>query len=126
MRAYVVACCASLGVVAACGPGDDSDQCSGMVLGDLVITEVLADYGAPTGASGTDEGKEWFEIHNASSAPIELKGLTLEHGRPDDLPEDRKRHVMGEITIPANGYITLGNVLPDLAPDHVNYGYANS
>jgi hypothetical protein len=130
MRAYVVACCASLGLglgtVAACGPGDDDDGCSGLVLGDLVITEVLADYGAPTGASGTDEGKEWFEIHNASSAAIELKGLTLEHGRPDDAIEDRKRHAMGEITIPANGYITLGNVLPDLKPDHINYGYANS
>lgn len=130
MRASFVA---SLGVVGlglglvACGPGDDGDgDCSGLVLGDLVITEVLADYGAPTGGSGTDEGKEWFEIHNASSAPIELAGVVLEHSRPDDLPQDRKRHVMGAVTIPANGYLTLGNVLPDLAPDHVGYGYANA
>lgn len=124
---------ASLGVaglglgLVACGPGDDGDgDCAGLVLGDLVITEVLADYGAPTGGSGTDEGKEWFEIHNASSAPIELAGVVLEHGRPDGLPQDRKRHVMGAVTIPANGYLTLGNVLPDLAPAHVSYGYANA
>ncbi|KAB2901999.1 MAG: lamin tail domain-containing protein [Kofleriaceae bacterium] len=115
-----------LGLVA-CGPGDDGGaECSGLVLGDLVITEVLADYGAPDGASGTDEGKEWFEIHNATGEPIELEGVVLEHGRPDALPQDRKRHVMRPVTIPANGYLALGNVLPDLAPDHVDYGYANA
>jgi hypothetical protein len=129
MRALLVASAgiAGLGLVA-CGPGDDGGggECSGLVLGDLVITEVLADYGAPSGASGADEGKEWFEIHNASSTPIELAGLTLEHSRPDDEAPDRKRHAMRAITIPANGYITLGNVLPDLAPDHISYGYADA
>jgi len=127
MRALLVVSTGILGAgLLACGPGDDGgDACSGLVLGDLVITEVLADYGAPTGASGADEGKEWFEVHNASSAPIELAGVVLEHSRPDDLAQDRKRHVMRAITIPANGYITLGNVLADLAPDHVDYGYAD-
>jgi hypothetical protein len=111
-------------VAGGCGPGDDSgDTCSGLVAGDLVITEVLADYDAPTGSSGSDEGHEWFEIYNASAGPIELGGLTVEHGRPTDV--DPKRHVMRPTTIPANGYLVLGNVLQDLAPDHVSYGYAN-
>src|SRR5262245_17962658 len=127
MRAYVWLISLSAGMALAasgCGPGDDSgDSCSGLLAGDLVITEVLADYDAPAGASGSDEGHEWFEIYNASAGPIELAGLTLEHGRPTDV--DPKRHVMRAITIPANGYMVLGNVLDDLKPDHVDYGYAN-
>lgn len=109
---------------AACGPGgDDAAECSGMLPGDLVITEVLADFDAPTGSSGADEGREWFEIYNASGGPVELAGLVLEHGRiTDEMPD---RHTMRAVTIGAGEYLVLGNVLPDLAPAHVDYGYAN-
>jgi len=113
-----------LGAVAACGPGDDTtDTCTGIVAGDLVVTEVLADFDAPTGASGADEGKEWFELHNATSAPLELGGLVIEHGRATDTMP--KRHVMRPVTLGAGEYLVLGNVLADLAPAHVDYGYAN-
>ena len=47
------------------------------VAGDLVITEVFADYEAPPGGTGTDAGKEWFEIYNASDRPLVAQG-------PDD------------------------------------------
>ncbi len=120
--AFGLSLAATLGLVA-CGPGDDADTCSGLLAGDLVVTEVLADFDAPTGSSGADEGKEWFEIHNASSGPIELAGVVLEHGRPTEV--DPKRHAMRAVTIPAGGYLVLGNVLPDLAPAHIDYGYAN-
>ncbi len=126
MRALPILLLSLAGIAAqvGCGPGDDGgDSCSGIVVGDLVLTEVLGDYDAPSGSSGVDEGKEWFEIHNASSAPIELAGVVLEHGRPTDT--DPKRHVMRAVTIPAGGYLVMGNVLPDLAPSHVDYGYAN-
>jgi hypothetical protein len=123
MRAFTLLAVAML--TAACGPGgDDAAECSGMLPGDLVITEVLADFDAPTGSSGADEGKEWFEIHNASSAPVELQGLVLEHGRLTDTMPDR--HAMRAVTIGPGEYLVLGNVLPDLAPAHVDYGYANS
>jgi hypothetical protein len=106
----------------ACGPGDDdADSCSGMVAGDLVITEVLADYDGPSGSAG-DEGKEWFEIHNASSRTIELAGVLLEHGRPTDVQLDN--HVMRPVTLAAGEYLVLGNAVSDLLPGHVDYGYA--
>src|SRR5688572_30489417 len=105
----------------ACGPGDDGDggSCSGLVAGDLVITEVLADYDAPAGASGADEAKEWFEIHNASSRTIELAGVLLEHGRPTDVQFDN--HTMRAATLGPGEYLVLGNVVADLLPGHVDY-----
>ncbi len=121
----VLPCLLVAALAAACGPGDDDGaSCSGLLAGDLVITEVLADYGTPPGGSGADEGKEWFEIYNATSEPIELQGVVLEHGRPTNTSPSR--HAMRAVTIPAGGYLVLGNVLPDLAPAHVDYGYANT
>ena len=68
----------------ACGPSSGGASCKDtIVAGDLVITEVFADFKAPTGGTGTDAGKEWFEIYNATDRPIELEGLTLTHSRPD-------------------------------------------
>lgn len=111
--------------VPACGPsGDDGpDECATALLaGDVVITEVFADYDAVEG-SGTDDGKEWFEIYNNSGAPLDLGGLTITHSRPDGAMA--KTHVLAATTIPADGYLVLGNVLPALVPGHVDYGYAD-
>lgn len=116
-------CLASLGgVLAACGPADDGPgTCSGLVAGSLVVSEVLADYDAPTGASGADDGHEWFELYNASSSPVELAGLTISHTRPDGSRENL--HVMRAVTVGPGEYLVLGNVLPDFLPAHVDYGY---
>ena len=50
-------------------PNDDvtpDDEAGPSLLpGDLVITEVMAN------PDGVDDGKEWFEIHNASGAAID-------------------------------------------------------
>lgn len=109
---------------AACGPGDGGNAtCKGLLPGDLVITEVQSDYDAPTGASAADAGHEWFEIYNASAAPIELEGLVLGHSHPDG--SSPKTHKMGKVTIDAGQYLVLGDILPDLAPAYVDYGYAN-
>lgn len=115
----------ALAATAACGPDDDGGggACEGLVAGSLVISEVLADYAGDGGASGADAGREWFEIYNASSAPIELAGVVVTHLKPDD--SDPKRHVIGTVTIDAGGYLTLGNVPADVRPAHVAYGYDN-
>lgn len=123
----LAAASAALGLgAAACGPGDDDTTCAGILPGELVVTEVLADFGAPTGTSGADEGREWFEVYNASSRPLELEGVVLEHGRPDATPDAIKRHPLRAATVEPGGYLVLGNVLPDLAPAHVDYGYAGA
>lgn len=109
--------------LAACGPGSNAGDCDDSLLaGDLVITEVFADAKAPPGGSGTDEGKEWFEVYNATSRPVELKGLTITHSRPDG--SRAKSHVMADITIAPGQYLTLGNSADDLLPAYIDYGYS--
>jgi predicted extracellular nuclease len=50
-----------------------ADACAeDLVAGDIVITELMDDP-----AAGPDEDSEWFEIYNASSQSINLKGLVV-------------------------------------------------
>lgn len=116
---------AFVAVVSACGPsaGNDGACKDSLVAGDLVITEVFADFEAPIGGSGVDEGKEWFEIYNASDRPIELEGLRIDHGRATDA--DPKSHVMGAVTIAPGQYLTLGNSAADLLAPYLDYGYSS-
>jgi len=118
MRFVWIAC-----VLAACGPDEASGPCKESFLpGDLVITEVFADYAAPTGGTGTDEGKEWFEIYNNADRPVSLKGLTIVHSRPDG--SKSASHTMADVTIAPGQYFTLGNSTSDLLPPYVDYGYS--
>ncbi|MBP6630870.1 MAG: lamin tail domain-containing protein [Kofleriaceae bacterium] len=117
---------ALLACAAGCGPDDGTDPgvCKqAMLAGDIVISEVFADASAPEGSSGADEGREWFEIYNNSGGAIDLEGLTIVHARPDDTRPNQ--HIMGTLTVPAGGYAVLGNILPDLRPGWVTYGYAS-
>ena len=115
----------SLSVIAACGPsggGNDGECKDSLVAGDLVITEVFADFKAPVGGSGVDDGKEWFEIYNASTRPIELEGLRIDHSRPDG--SKLQSHVMDAVTIAPGQYLVVGNSSPDLLPAYMDYGYS--
>src|SRR4051794_5256581 len=100
MRSFVVLTCAA-SLATACGPGAaTSDGCKvPLVPGALVITEVFADVKAAGtgGETGTDSGREWFEIYNASGAPIDLAGVTITHSRPDG--SKRNTHVVGAAMI---------------------------
>jgi hypothetical protein len=118
---------AALGALVACGPsGDDTPgECADSILaGDLVVSEVFADYDAPDGGSGADDGKEWFEIYNNADRPIDLTGLTITHARIDG--GMAKTHVVGSVTLASDEYLVLGNTLPDLVPGFVDYGYAEA
>ena len=105
----------------ACGPDDDGPadgECSSSILvGDLVITEVMAN------PLGEDRGNEWFEIYNASSTALDLTGLTLIYSLSDGTGE--KTHPMRELVIEPGGYLVLGGVVPELAPSYVAYGFGN-
>lgn len=114
------------GLAAACGPDDDGGgggACADIVVGELVITEVFADYAAPPGGSGADDGQEWFEVQNVSGGAIDLQGVTVVHSRPDGSREST--HVMGTLTVEAGGYAVLGNVLPEFVTGHLDYGYGS-
>jgi hypothetical protein len=112
------------GAVASCGPADHEGACKDtLIAGDLVLTEVFADYQAPGGGTGTDEGKEWIEIYNASGRPVELRGLTVVHGRPDG--SKQKLHVIDDVTIAPGQFFTMGNAVQDLLPPYIDYGYSD-
>ena len=118
MRRAVVA---ALGL-AACGPGDPTaPACDGLVAGDLVITEIFADHAASGDGTGADLGKEWFEVYNASGRDLDLGGLSLVHSRADG--SGGKEHVLADVSLPAGGYLVLGNVAADLIAAPVGYGY---
>jgi hypothetical protein len=111
-----------LAPLVACGPDDTSTDCKDNLLaGDLVVTEVLADYAAPSGGTGTDDGKEWFEIYNNAERPVSLKGVTIVHSRPDGTKS--ATHTIDDITLAPGQFFTLGNATQDLVPAYVDYGY---
>ena len=109
---------------AACGPGGSdagvADGCHGLLAGDLVISEIMAN------PDGEDSGLEWFEIYNASGGERELRGLTLVAAHADGSGE--KTHVVGGaagLPLPAGGYLVVGDgdAAVDARPAYVDYGY---
>jgi hypothetical protein len=121
-------CLAVLGAIGAigavgCGPTPRSPAgCAAALLpGDLVLTEVFADFQAAGGATGIDAGKEWFEIYNARGEPIDLSGAIVTHSRPDG--SRSATHLIGEARIAAGQYFTLGSAPPGQTPAYVDYGY---
>ncbi len=109
--------------LAACGPTPPAGAgCRAALLpGDLVITEVFADFQASGGAAGTDTGKEWFEIYNATDAAIDLTGLTITASRADG--SRPRTHTLREARIAPGQYFTLGSAAPGQTPAYVDYGY---
>jgi hypothetical protein len=115
--------CLAAAWLAACGPDDTTGPCKDdLNAGDLVLTEVFADYAAPTGGTGTDDGKEWFEIYNNADRPVSLQGLTIVHSKADG--SSASSHTMTDITLAPGQYFTLGNSTSDLVPPYVDYGYS--
>jgi hypothetical protein len=112
-----------------CGSaGDDGDTdgdayaCgAGLVPGDLVITEIMAD---PPGA---DSGREWLEIHNASAGDVELAGALLLYSRQDG--SSSKVHMVARSwVLPPGGYGVAGALIDEdqvlAVVPYVDYGYA--
>lgn len=108
----------------ACGPSSGPEgQCKDtLVAGDLVITEVFADFRAAVGGTGVDDGREWFEIFNNSDRAVELQGLRIDHSRPDG--SRLNSHLVDAVTLEPGQFFTLGNSAPDLLPPYVDYGYS--
>ena len=65
-----------LGTLLACGAPTSTEvlgrpPCHGHPAGELLLTELMND------PEGDDNGHEYFEVFNATQAPIDLAGLTL-------------------------------------------------
>jgi hypothetical protein len=102
-----------------CGPSGENGggACEGLLPGDLVISEIMAN------PAGPDSGKEWFEIYNATSQTLDLTGLTLFAANEDGTSP--RTHVMRETVIGAGEYLVLGGVLTEFLLPHMDYGYGS-
>ena len=123
MRAmFFVGAASAVAILGGCGPASKAGGCKDQIEpGDLVITEVFADSKAPPGGSGTDVGKEWFEVYNATGRPVDLEGLVLVNGRPDG--SKQKEHTITQQTIAPDQHLTLGNATVDTLPAYIDYGF---
>lgn len=102
--------------VVACSDDDGGNACEANLLpGDLVVTEVLPN------PDGDDSGKEWFEVYNATSGTIDLRGVTLVYSRADGT--NRKTHVIDAASIGAGEYMVFGGVLEVAMPAYMDYAY---
>ena len=111
-----------LAPLVACGPDDTTSACKDNLLaGDLVITEVFADYAPPTDSGGTDDGKEWLELYNNVDRPVSLKGVMVVHSKIDG--SSPHTHSIDDITLAPGQFFTLGNATQDLVPPYVDYGF---
>jgi hypothetical protein len=105
--------------ITGCGGDGPSDPCAGLLPGDLVISEVMAN------PSGADDGREWVEIHNPGSAELSLTGLELVRSAEDG--SGARAHVLDTADLLAAGaYYVLGGVLDAARPSYVNYGYGDA
>ena len=123
MRACVLSVVMVALALTGCGEsGGAADGCVDQLLpGDLVITEVFADFAPPPDSSGVDDGQEWFEIYNAANRPLDLTGLVVTHSRGSG--EMARALRLPALTIQAGEYLVLGNAADDLRPGWVDVGY---
>ncbi len=118
---YLSICAAALLVatLAACnGDPPAETACTGHVAGDLVITEFMND------PDGADTGREWFELYNATSKPIDLKGFTIYLAKKDG--SSPKTHIVASGTIQPKGYFVLGDAPATALPAYENYSYGDA
>jgi hypothetical protein len=107
---------AFLGFLVGCASKDSAPTCTFMP-GDLVITEIMAN------PSGSDTGKEWFEIYNNTRTAADLTGLTLVHSKSDGTGV--KTHVMTQTMLGPGGFLALGGVAQNLKPGYIGYGFGS-
>lgn len=86
--------------------------------GDLVFTEIMAD------PKDADEGREWFEVFNASGRALDLTGVVIASSKPDGT--DEKRITLGAATVEVGAYVVFGSAMPAAAPAWVDYPYAGA
>ncbi len=98
------------------GTGEDATCSSGLLAGDLVITEIMAN------PAGQDEGQEWFEVFNPGSTAVQLKGLRLESARTDGTAQ-QEYTITDSLVIEPAQYMVFGGVLDQAKPSWVDFAY---
>ncbi|MCB9627587.1 MAG: lamin tail domain-containing protein [Sandaracinaceae bacterium] len=119
MRSLAVLGLLLVGANAGCSDAAPTSACEGLLPGDVVISEVMAN------PSGADSGREWVEIYNSTSGELALAGLELVRSAEDGT--GARSHVLatGDM-LAAGAYYVLGGVLDAARPTYVDYGYGSS
>lgn len=120
VRTHLVALVAAVAVglgAGSCNNSNGAPTSCELLPGDLVITEIMAD------PEGTDDGNEWFELFNLTTAEVSLAGLTLEvvSGRGSKVFLVR---ATGAPTIAAKGYLAVGDGVAGANGIGYSYGTA--
>lgn len=105
----------------ACGgpPSPATTPCTGRLVGDVVVTEVMVD------PEGTDVGHEYVELYNATGAELDVGGLSLWAARADGT--QREDFVLPPHRLAAGGHLVLGDVREGTPlPGHVQLAYAQA
>ncbi|MFC1654262.1 lamin tail domain-containing protein [Myxococcota bacterium] len=111
-----IAVVAAFSIAGCNGGGGGGDKCtSGLMAGDLVITEIMAN------PAGRDEGGEWFELYNPSASGVDLTGVKIEAARADGTGQSE--HIVAGATIRPGEYLVLGGMLDEVKPAWVGYAY---
>ena len=71
----------------------------------LVITEIMYD---PLSSESDDQQTEWVEIHNPGQQSASLQGFQLTSGTKSKPHDARQRFVLGDVSVPAKGYVVIG------------------
>src|SRR5215212_9532450 len=102
MRSFISLAMAALALAScASDPITSGQGCVGdFIAGDLVVSEIFAN------PAGTDDGKEWFEIYNASATEANLNGVTLVTAKSDG--SGVKKHRIVAQTLAAGDYLVVG------------------
>jgi len=95
--------CGTLGGSSASSSSSSGGGGSTVLPGDLLITEIMNDP-----AKVEDTKGEWFEVRNVTAAPIDLKGLVLRH-QTLAVDPNAAEAIAKSVTVPAGGYVVLGN-----------------
>lgn len=82
--------------------------------GQIIVSEIMPN------PSGTDAEREWFEVHNPGTAPLNLRGCFFSDEAPTD-PD--MLQVVANIVVPAGGYATFAAIgtdptAPGFTPDY--------
>jgi len=115
----------SLSLLTGCGDNvvNGAGACgAGLLPGDLVITEFLAN---PAGADN-EAGFEWLEVYNTTDSELDLRGLLLSRTE-QDTTNAKLHEVSRSWVVPGQSYAVAGALLDDeleLVP-HIDYGYAD-
>ncbi len=88
-----------------------------MVLAEIIFNEIMYDLPSP----GTDDKREWIELYNSGSLPIDLTGWKFNDGDNHILNLPPEKGSLGSLIIDTNGYLLLASDATTLAGNLPSY-----